>query len=448
MINLDRNTLEKACKEIIETILFCLSNAYKGTVYQIGPPPDLVAVRVASGIIGEAHKQIEWDLEGSSDYDPPGKRWIEYRDEPGRTLEAMAWCVEKQKSWTSENPSEDIRSRRYQKEGVFEDYHHMEPVLIRKSDLIIDNGGSMSIEYPVNYNGERIWEDSDYIVVAVIKIHFKGPIKINGPETRIIKKLSRTLGTELLSYQLKNDSLQVMKRLAKDKLETCNILAHTLRNALAKSGLIFSLIKLELATLREQWEEKLLEDSKQKQLKREAIEELNNTLEKMGGSSDELKKRLADMQKRFLDMSLPPDMGERWVRMQIEEKWNRLLHDRKDAKNKEYAREVKQGIEKLKKSLRIGKDPSLLSSYKKMPENLKKEWIDLIYKDVEYPDPEFLDRISRILEDKTLNLPYQEKSRKSLIRLKALLEIISELEHNINIILNQVLNGNMKYPRL
>ena len=444
MINLDKATLEKACKEIIETILFCLPDAYKGTVYHIGPPPELRAVRVASGIIDNRREKIEWELEGSSDFDPPGKSWLEYRDEPDRPLEAMAWCVEKQKSWTSEDPKQDIRGRRYQKEGVLEDYHHMEPVLIRKSDLIVDSNNGTNINFPTNYEGKRIWEDSDYVVVAVIKINFRNPIRINGPETKIIKKLSRTLGTELLSYQLKNETLQVMKRLAREKLETCNALAHTLRNALAKSGLIFSLIKLELATLREQWEKKLLQDCKQRELKREAIEELNKALEKMGGSSDKLKKSLAEVHQKFLNMSLPPDMGERWVKMQIEEKWNKLLHETADKQDKKYAKEVKQGIEKLKKSLYIGKDPTLLSNYKKIPEELKKEWIDLIYKDVDYPDPEFLDRISRILEDKTLNLPYQEKSRKSLIRLKALLEIISELEHNINAILNQVLNGGMK----
>ncbi len=444
MINLDKATLEKACKEIIETILFCLSDAYKGTVYHIGPPPELRAIRVASGIIDNRREKIEWELEGSSDFDPPGKSWLEYRDEPDRPLEAMAWCVEKQKSWTSEDPKQDIRGRRYQKEGVLEDYHHMEPVLIRKSDLIVDSNNGTNINFPTNYEGKRIWEDSDYVVVAVIKINFRNPIRINGPETKIIKKLSRTLGTELLSYQLKNETLQVMKRLAREKLETCNALAHTLRNALAKSGLIFSLIKLELATLREQWEKKLLQDCKQRELKREAIEELNKALEKMGGSSDKLKKSLAEVHQKFLNMSLPPDMGERWVKMQIEEKWNKLLHETADKQDKKYAKEVKQGIEKLKKSLYIGKDPTLLSNYKKIPEELKKEWIDLIYKDVDYPDPEFLDRISRILEDKTLNLPYQEKSRKSLIRLKALLEIISELEHNINAILNQVLNGGMK----
>ncbi len=444
MINLEKEILEKACKEIIETILFCLPNAYKGTVYHIGSPPELRAVRVASGVIDEKREKIEWELEGSSDFDYPGKTWLEYRDEPGRPLEAMAWCVEKQKSWTSEDPRNDIRSERYKREGILEDYHHMEPVLIRKSDLVIDNNKSLELDLPFNYEGKKIWENSEYIVVAVIKINFHNPIKINGPETKIIKKLSRTLGTELLSYQLKNESLKVMKRLAKEKLDTCNALAHTLRNALAKSGLIFSLIKLELSSLREQWEKKLLKDCNQKELKKEAIQELNRALEKMGGSSDRLKKSLAEVQNKFLDMSLPPDMGEKWVKMQIEEKWNKLLNEAGNRNNKQYVEEVKQGIEKLKKSLYIGKDPNLLSNYKKIPDNLKKEWTDLIYKNIDYPDPEFLDRISRLLEDKTLNLPYQEKSRKSLIRLKALLEIMSELEHNINTILNQVLNGLQK----
>lgn len=444
MINLEKEILEKACKEIIETILFCLPNAYKGTVYYIGSPPELRAVRVASGVIDEKREKIEWELEGSSDFDYPGKTWLEYRDEPGRPLEAMAWCVEKQKSWTSEDPRNDIRSERYKREGILEDYHHMEPVLIRKSDLVIDNNKSLELDLPFNYEGKKIWENSEYIVVAVIKINFHNPIKINGPETKIIKKLSRTLGTELLSYQLKNESLKVMKRLAKEKLDTCNALAHTLRNALAKSGLIFSLIKLELSSLREQWEKKLLKDCNQKELKKEAIQELNRALEKMGGSSDRLKKSLAEVQNKFLDMSLPPDMGEKWVKMQIEEKWNKLLNEAGNRNNKQYVEEVKQGIEKLKKSLYIGKDPNLLSNYKKIPDNLKKEWTDLIYKNIDYPDPEFLDRISRLLEDKTLNLPYQEKSRKSLIRLKALLEIMSELEHNINTILNQVLNGLQK----
>ena len=55
-LDIDKAGLLQACKEIIETILFCLPNAYKGTVYRIGNPPELVAKQVTSGIIDEREK--------------------------------------------------------------------------------------------------------------------------------------------------------------------------------------------------------------------------------------------------------------------------------------------------------------------------------------------------------------------------------------------------------
>ena len=33
--------LVKTCKNMIKTILFCLESATKGTIYRIGPTPDL-----------------------------------------------------------------------------------------------------------------------------------------------------------------------------------------------------------------------------------------------------------------------------------------------------------------------------------------------------------------------------------------------------------------------
>ncbi|MCD6298519.1 MAG: hypothetical protein J7M30_15340, partial [Deltaproteobacteria bacterium] len=226
-IKLDKEVLEQSCKEIIETILFCLPNANKGTVYRIGKPPKMIARRITSGIIDDERKVISWGLPVKSDYNPPGKPWKDYRDEPGRPLEAMAWCVEKQKSWTSENPNHDVRSVRLQVDGVWEDFHHMEPVLIRKEDLYL--GSSPSLDYPLNYKGETLWQDSEYVVIAVIKIHFQpNTIKIGSPESRIIKKLSRALGTELLSYQLRQQSVEAMRQLAEDKINSCNILADSL----------------------------------------------------------------------------------------------------------------------------------------------------------------------------------------------------------------------------
>jgi len=56
------DVLERTCKGMIENILFCLSNATKGTIYRIGPMPTLRAVRVTSGIRTPGFDDIEWGL--------------------------------------------------------------------------------------------------------------------------------------------------------------------------------------------------------------------------------------------------------------------------------------------------------------------------------------------------------------------------------------------------
>lgn len=438
-ITIKQGLLEKACKNIIELILFCLPNAYKGTVYRIGGPPEMIAKRIASGVLDESTKTISWGLPQRSDYNPPGKPWSEYRDEPQRPLEAMAWCVEKQKSWTAEDPRMDARSVRLQVEGVWEDFHHMEPVLIRKSDLLL--GENATVEYPKNYKGETIWQESEYIVVAVIKIHFKPhTIRIGGPETKIIKRLSRSLGTELLSYQLRQQSVEAIRNLAQERLTSCNILADSLRNAIMKSGLIFSLIKLELGFLRDQWEFLILDRSELREMKKEAVRKLNELLREMGESDSGIGKDLAAVQNRFLDISLPPARGENWVRMQIEERWNLLLDA--SPENRSFREEALHRINQLKRSLYLGKDPDVLAAFDKMSESAKLEWTELIYGNADRIDFEYLERVIRFLEiPDCLNLPYQEKSRKTLIHLATLGKIMGQLEENTNEVLRRVLNG-------
>ena len=437
-LNINNVALEKVCKEIIETILICLPNAFKGTVYQIGNPPEMITRRITSGIIDEVRRKISWGLPEKSDYNSPGKKWREYRDEPGRPLEAMAWCVERQESWTAQDPKNDIRSVRLQVEGAWTDFHHMEPVLIRKKDLYF--GKEKLPEYATNYDGRILWEDSDYVVVAVIKIHFRPyTIKIGGPETKVIKRLSRALGTELLSYQLTQKSLQTMHDLAEDRLNSCNILADSLRNVITKSGLIFSLIKLELGFLRGLWEELVLEGSDQKGMRGNAIDALNEMVRSIGDSSDGLGNNLIKMQQKFMDLHPPPEQGENWLRMQIEEKWNTLI--RTGLIEEEKVSSVREEIENLKRSLYLGKDPDILSANNKLPGSLKTEWVDLLYRDTEVFDLQLIDRLIHILDDPYFDFPYRDKSKKSLARLKAVAETMGQLEDDTNVVLREILNG-------
>ena len=430
--------LEKACREVIETILFCLPNALKGTIYSIGKTPDLIAERITSGVIDRERKKISWGLPAESEYNPPGKPWVEYRDEPGSPLEAMSWCVEKQKSWTAQDPMNDARSVRLQVEGVREDFHHMEPVLVRKSDLNLDMYSSF--EYPRDYEGNIVWKGSEYVVVAVIKIHFRPySIKIESHETRVIKKLSRSLGTELLSYQLRRDSLKTVEQASKDRLSACNILADSLRNAITKTGLIFSLMKQEIGNLREQWEQGLLQDRKERGMKVEAVKQLNETLAAMSKGYEALRNDLIAVQNRFLELSLPPEKGENWLTMQIVERWKNLLYQHPQDEDK--TEMIWQTIDRLKKSLYLGQDPDIVKNYNKIPEALKWEWIHLIYRNSERFDASVLGKLIEILDNPSLNIPSRERSRKTLTLLKALGETMNQLEQNTNFLLRQVLNG-------
>jgi len=438
-IEIEKAVLEKACMEMIETILFCLPNAFKGTIYRIGEPPDLVAERITSGIIDDERKRLSWGLPVKSDYNPPGKPWVEYRDAPNRPLETMSWCVCKQKSWTAENPKSDARSVRLHVEGELEDFNHMEPVLVRKSDLNLNMYASPP--YPKDYNGNVIWKEGDYVVVAVIKIHFNPhTIKVGSHETRVIKKLSHSLGTELLSYQLRQDSMKAMQQLAKDRLNACNILADSLRNALTKSALVFSLVKKEIGYLRDQWEQVLLRDLKEKNMKVESISVLNEMLMNMDNGYEQLAKDLLEVQNRFLTISLPPEKGEKWVIRQIEGRWKNLLSNFPQDDHK--TKMVWQTIGKLKKALHFGQDHDIISNYNKISEELKREWVNLIYSNTDSFNASFLKRLIKILGNSSLDIPSRERSKKTLTQLKVLAETMNHLERNTNFLLRQVLNGN------
>jgi chemotaxis regulatin CheY-phosphate phosphatase CheZ len=424
--------------EMIETILYCLPNAFKGTIYQIGKPPHMNAERITSGVIDGEKKKISWGLPARSDYNPPGKAWLNYRDEPERPLEAMAWCVERQRSWTAEDPRHDARSVRLHVDGQYEDYNHMEPVLVREADL--NPSGQPSAEYPRKYDGTTIWQETEYVVVAVIKIHFRpDTIRIGGPETRVIKRLSRSLGTELLSYQLRQDSMHAMQQLARDRLSSCNVLADSLRNAITKSGLIFSLVKKEMAYLRDEWEQVLRSELDERDGKKEAIDALNDILGSMKDGAGSLRKELVRVQDRFLDLSLPPEKAMNWIEKQIKTRWHALLQ--KSPQDDRIAELIWQRVDDLIESLHFGQAPNIIRRYSKIPEDVKAEWVNLIYKNTDRFDATVLERLIKTLENPNLDIPSRRRSRETLTQLKALAETMNQLEENTNCVLTQMLNG-------
>ena len=102
-----------------------------------------------------------------------------------------------------------------------------------------------------------IWSDTEYVVAAVIKIHFRpGTLKKGDRQTRIIRDLARSLA-ELLSLWFREKLYRASKDFARQRLLSCEILAHELRNTLVKLGFVFSAINAQIAILRENWEDLL-----------------------------------------------------------------------------------------------------------------------------------------------------------------------------------------------
>ncbi|MDY0040249.1 MAG: hypothetical protein RBS57_08045 [Desulforhabdus sp.] len=442
---ISHDLLEKTCKEMIETILLSLSHATKGTIYRIGPAPTASAVRITSGIRTEGTDQIKWGLPEASDYNYPGKTWEQYRDRPGHVLEAMGWCVEKQKSWTADNPYEDIRSVRKQIGGEIEDFHHMEPVLVKKPYL---HGQENSLDYPLDWQGKPIWLDTDYVVVAVIKIHFLPyTIQRGDRSTKIIKKLSRILGTELLSLHIRETLSEAQKDLARQRLQSCNVLAHELRNTLIKLGFIFSAINAEISFLREQWEKQLQKAFPELESKQSILAQLSYLLTLLlpelngGGKLGDLGRSLLTEQQEMASLSLMPALSEKWLDNKIRPKWQRLLMETQILNRHEA--EIQKLLTSLAKAIWVGTDQNLAMKVEHLPPDLRLKWSQLAYTDFSVDKLGKLEEIISLLEHPALDIPHKQQTKKVLSSLKALVEMIPEVEERANRIIHSLKNG---YP--
>jgi hypothetical protein len=436
--------LARTCKDMIETILLALDDATKGTIYRVGPMPLLQAVRVTSGSRSPSTGQIEWGLPEVSDYNFPGKHWEQYRDRPGSVLEAMGWCVERQKSWTADDPYGDIRSVRKQLSGEIEDFHHMEPVLVRKSDLYGEQ--LRGLDYPLDNQGRPIWQNTEYVVAAVIKIHFKPyRIKIGDRSTKIIKKLSRTLGTELLSLHIRGTLSDAQKNLTRQRLQSCNVLAHELRNTLIKLGFTTSAINTEIGYLREQWEAQVEKAFPDLETKRSILQRLSGLLESqmplLNGNKHlaEVSKDLLADQIEMATLCLMPHVAERWLHHKIRPRWNELLSESTLWCSMES--EILELLDRLQDAIWLGTTEALAGQVNHIPEDLREAWRRLVYVDFTVEKVPMLDEIIRLLDHPDLRIPHRLQTKKILTSLKVLAEMIPEVEERANRIICSLRNG-------
>jgi hypothetical protein len=218
-----------------------------------------------------------------------------------------------------------------------------------------------------------------------------------------------------------------------------------MRNTLVKLGFIFSAINAEIGFLREQWEVQLEKAFPDMVSKKVILGRLGQILESHlpqlngAGKMGELAKELLSEQQQLARMPLLPHVGEKWVNNRIRPKWCWLLSEA-GAWEEEEA-EVQQLLDRLQKVIWIGMDKDLALQVDHLPQDLRTAWPKLAYIDFKADKMQVLEEIMYFLDHPALDIPHQQQTKKILTSLKALVEMIPELEERANRIIYSLKNG-------
>jgi hypothetical protein len=302
------------------------------------------------------------------------------------------------------------------------------------------------LEYPLDWQGKPIWKDTDYVVVAVIKIHFlPQTIRRGDDSTKIIKRLSRSLGTELLSLHLRETYLQARERLSRERLAACNDMAHEMRNTLAKMGFIFSTINTVVSFLRAQWEIELQKVLPSCDRKVTILAHLSTLLlqgqphlegqDKLMQLSTEL---LAE-QNELANLFLLPQQEAEWLTSRIRPKWNRLLTSSREWE--EQKEEIEHLLDRLQQSIWTVVDQKVADKLVHLPEDLRTMWPKLAYTQFSADNSFVLEEILTLLEHPVLSIRQKHQLKKALSSLKVLLQTISGIDEQANRVIYSLKNG-------
>jgi hypothetical protein len=302
------------------------------------------------------------------------------------------------------------------------------------------------LEYPLDWQGNPIWRDTEYVVVAVIKIHFlPQTIQRGDDSTKIIKRLSRSLGTELLSLHLRETYLEARERLSRERLAACNDVAHELRNTLAKMGFIFSTINTVVSFLRAQWEIELQKVVPTFDGKVTILGRLSTLLllgqPRIEGQDKlmQLSKELLAIQNELANLFLLPQQEAEWLASRIRPKWNRLLTTSRVWE--EEREEIEELLDRLQQTIWIVVDQDIAQKLVHLPEDLRVMWPKLAYTQFSVENSSVLEEILTLLEHPVLSVRQKYQVKRALSSLKVLFQTISGIEEQANRMISSLKNG-------
>jgi hypothetical protein len=134
-----------------------------------------------------------------------------------------------------------------------------------------------------------------------------------------------------------------------------------------------------------------------------------------------------------------PHIGEKWVKNRLLPKWCWLLS--KDTIWSGEEEEIRRLLDQLQKAIWIGMDTDLAGRMDHLPPDLRTTWSKLAYVDFKADNIQILEEIIYFLNHPALEIPHQQQTKKILTSLRALVEMIPELEERTNRIIYSLKNG-------
>jgi hypothetical protein len=165
-------------------------------------------------------------------------------------------------------------------------------------------------------------------------------------------------------------------------------------------------------------------------------------LPELNGEEDlvRLGQELLHQQERFAHLTLLPQQGVNWINNQLRQRWFRLLsRTRIWAGNQQ---EIGELLDRLEQLMWVGLDQNLADNVGSLPDDLKSSWKQIAYTQFSADRLDLLDDILIFLEHPALEIPHKQQTKKILTSLKALVDIIPEMEKRANRMILSLKEGN------
>lgn len=196
--------------------------------------------------------------------------------------------------------------------------------------------------------------------------------------------------------------------------------------------------------MREAWENLIQEHVPGLNSKQEILEQLNTVLNQVAtqnNSTDFLNEisALKEYQKYLVESFLLPQQNETWLRQRIRPLWLSILSQTKVFESD--SKKVDQLLDQLKESFHSPLNQKFIDKIKIISNDLQKKWGDLAYREINRANNGIINEYTELLESVDLELPRQRTSLKNFSYLKALVELIPEIEENLNYRLEELKNS-------